>query len=198
MTVSRSNALILALAATGVFCGAAMADEKATGQFRPVKEAELPKGFPGYTPVGTVEVKQYPAYRKASVEGAGGFWTLFGHIKQNEVAMTAPVEMTYGDAEKPRVQNMAFLYERPDQGATGKQGSVEVVDVPAMTVVSIGCRGWRTEQAVNEARDRLLEWLDENRDTYTAAGSLRVMGYNSPFVPRDKQFFEVQVPVSAK
>jgi hypothetical protein len=29
-----------------------------------------------------------------------------------------------------------------------------------------------------------------------AAGSLRVMGYNSPFVPKEKNFFEVQIPVN--
>ncbi len=32
---------------------------------------------------------------------------------------------------------------------------------------------------------------------YTAAGPLRVTGYNSPFVPRDKNFFEVQIPLKA-
>jgi hypothetical protein len=29
------------------------------------------------------------------------------------------------------------------------------------------------------------------------AGPMRVMGYNSPFVPRDLNFFEVQIPVKA-
>ena len=38
----------------------AVADE-----FQPIKEAEMPKGFPTYTPVGQVEIKKYPAYRKA-------------------------------------------------------------------------------------------------------------------------------------
>ncbi len=36
--------------------------ETAKGEeFQPIKEAEMPKGFPAYTPVGEIEVKKYPA-----------------------------------------------------------------------------------------------------------------------------------------
>jgi hypothetical protein len=166
-------------------------------EFQPIKEAEMPKDFPGYTPVGQIEVKQYPAYRKASASGSSGFWTLFSHIKQNKVAMTAPVEMDYGDprSEKPRRGAMAFLYERPDQGSAGTQGNVTVVDLPAITVVSIGCRGSQTTEAIDKARSKLLEYLTERGGQYNVSGPMRVMGYNSPFVPRDKNFFEVQIPV---
>ena len=198
--------LVKALATAGLFAGFWMAALKgrliggyvASGEdFKPIKEAEMPKGFPGYTPVGQIEVKQYPAYRKASASGMAEFWTLFQHIKQNNVTMTAPVEMDYGDprAAKSKERSMSFLYERPDQGATGRQGSVEVVDVPAMTVVSIGCRGSQTGAAVAEAREKLVKWLDGKKGEYVAAGPMRVMGYNSPFVPRDKNFFEVQIPI---
>ncbi len=168
--------------------------------FQPIKEAELPKDFPGYTPVGQIEIKHYPAYRKATASGDAQFWTLFRHIKQNNVAMTAPVEMDYGDPrdEKSRQRAMAFLYEHPDQGSPGKQGSVEVTDAQPMTVASLGCRGARTRAALDEARQRLLNWLEENKDSYELAGPMRVMGYNSPFVPTSKQFFEVQLPVKAK
>jgi hypothetical protein len=153
--------------------------------------------LPGYTPVGQIEVKQYPPYRKASTSGLAEFWTLFLHIKQNDVAMTAPVEMDYGDprAAKSKERSMSFLYERPDQGSTGKQGLVEVADVPAMTVVSIGCRGERTAATVAEAREKLLKWLEEKKGDYVSIGPVRVMGYNSPFVPHNKNFFEVQIPV---
>ena len=157
----------------------------------------MPAGFPNYTPVGRIEVKQYPAYRKASASGVAEFWTLFRHIKQNNVKMTAPVEMDFGDplAKKSSNRSMSFLYERPDQGASGKQGSVEVIDVPAVQVVSIGCRGSQTAGAVAEAREKLLKYLSENKERYAIAGPMRVMGYNSPFVPRDKNYFEVQIPV---
>jgi len=168
-------------------------------QFKPIKEAELPRGFPGYTPVGQIELKDYPAYRKASTSGASGFWKLFMHIKQNSVKMTAPVEMDFGDlrAETPTKQAMSFLYERPDQGSVGTMGSVEVSDVPPMKVVSIGCRGPQTSTAIDEARQKLLKYLEENRALFVVAGPMRVMGYNSPFVPRDRNFFEVQIPVEA-
>lgn len=168
-------------------------------EFQPIKEAELPAGFPKYTPIGQIEVKHYPAHRKASASGATEFWALFRHIKQNNVSMTAPVEMDYGDprVDRTKQQSMSFFYERPDQGATGKQGGVEVVDVPAMQVVSIGCRGRQTSRAVDEAREKLLKYLAESKDRYTIAGPMRVMGYNSPFVPRDRNFFEVQIPVSS-
>jgi hypothetical protein len=164
-----------------------------------IKEAELPRGFPGYTPVGQVELKDYPAYRKASSSGAAEFWTLFMHIKQNNVKMTAPVEMDFGDpgAESPKKRRMSFLYERPDQGSAGTRESVEVSDVPPMKVLSIGCRGAQTATAIDEARQKLLKYLAVNKEKFTVAGPMRVMGYNSPFVPRDLNFFEVQIPVKA-
>jgi hypothetical protein len=167
--------------------------------FKPIKEAELPRGFPGYTPVGQIELKEYPEYRKASSSGAAEFWALFMHIQKNNVKMTAPVEMDFGDpsAEVPKKLRMAFLYERPDQGRAGKMGSVEVSDVPPMKVVSIGCRGPQTSTAIDEARQKLMKYLEENRDVLAVAGPMRVMGYNSPFVPRDRNFFEVQIPVKS-
>lgn len=175
----------------------ATSDGPSAEQFQPVKEAEMPSGFPTYTPVGQIEIKEYPAYRKASARGAASFWTLFQHIKRNNVAMTAPVEMDYGDplAPEKNERSMSFLYERADQGSPGRQGNVEVVDIPATTVVSIGCRGARTESAVDEAREKLMAWLHEKKGEYVVSGPLRVMGYNSPFVPRDKNFFEVQIPI---
>ncbi len=169
-----------------------------TSAFRPIKEADMPKGFPDYTPVGTIEVKQYPAYRKASASGGGSFWTLFQHIKSNDIAMTAPVEMTYSaeSGERPREQKMAFLYGSTDLGSPGKDGAVEVADVPPMTVVSLGLRGARSESAFADARKKLDDWLAANADRYQPAGPMRVMGYNSPFVPRDRQFWEVQIPIA--
>jgi hypothetical protein len=176
---------------------AAARNEAPAQQFQPIKEAEMPSGFPTYTPVGQIEIKKYPAYRKALTRGPARFWTLFQHIKRNNVAMTAPVEMDYGDplAPEKNERSMSFLYERADQGSPGRQGSVEVLDIPAMTVVSIGCRGARTESAIADAREKLMAWLHEKQGEFAAVGPLRVMGYNSPFVPQDKSFFEVQLPI---
>jgi len=199
LTKRFSFAIGLTFSAAAVFLlpGSSSAVDDAT--FRPVVEAPLPEGFPDYAPVGKIVVKEYPAYRMAKADGGNSFWTLFRHIKANDIAMTAPVEMQYGDAEadRPSAQTMAFLYQSTDQGKLGQQGRVDVVDVPPMTAVSIGVRGARTQSSVTQCRERLQSWLDENKDQYEAVGELRVLGYNSPFVPRSKNFFEVEIPVRA-
>jgi hypothetical protein len=195
---------LLALAITAVpFTGLltlASLHARANGDaddFQPIVEAEMPEGFPQHTPVGEVQVKRYPAYRKAQadVETGNAFWKLFTHIKKNDVAMTAPVEMTYYGDRAAKERAMSFLYGSSDLGAPGRQGSVEVVDVSPMIVVSTGVRGPRTKQAVDTARQRLEAWLTANGDDYEADGELRVMAYNSPFVPRDRNFFEVEIPI---
>jgi hypothetical protein len=165
--------------------------------FKPVVEAPLPDGFPTYTPVGKIEVKRYPSYRKAETSGRVAFWTLFEHISSAGVEMTAPVEMTYREDGAPvgREQAMAFLYVNRNIGTPGQKGKVEVVDVPAATVVSIGMRGRRTDEALVQAEQRLRNWLEANKGKYEQNGAVRVMGYNSPFVASDRQFYEVQIPV---
>lgn len=167
--------------------------------FQPIKEAEQPNGFPTPTTVGEVEVKQYPAYRKAQTDMSPNraFWTLFSHIKKNDIAMTAPVEMGYDNvrAAEPKEKDMAFLYGQPSLGNIGKDGSVDVVDVPSMTVVSTGVRGIQNTESLIDARHRLEAWLESNKDTWIAAGPLRTMAYNSPFIQQDRNYFEVQIPI---
>jgi len=166
--------------------------------FRLRVEAEQPEGFPSPTPVGEIELKQYPVYRKAQTESSpnAAFWKLFTHIKRNDIAMTAPVEMQYeAAADSPRQQNMAFLYGKPDMGETGKVASVDVLDVPQMTVVSLGVRGPQNQRSVLEAQRQLEAWLKANDATWIATGPLRTMGFNSPFVPREQNYFEVQIPI---
>jgi hypothetical protein len=164
-------------------------------------EAPLPEGFPEPTPVGEIRVKEYPAYRLAKTPAVNdnvAFFTLFGHIQKNEIAMTAPVEMTLGEGgEKPRMESMAFLYRSVRQGAQGKQGVVDVVDVPAGKAVAIGLRGDMRGERTADARKRLEAWLKEHPE-YEPAGPPRVMGYNGPSVPVRDRFFEVEVPVREK
>jgi len=173
-----------------------------TLQFQPLLEASLPEDFPDPTPVGEIIVKRYPAYRMAEVgmDEGRAFWTLFGHIKRNNIAMTAPVQMGYRAKEEnaPKQDSMAFLYGKAELGTPGEEGKVTIKDVPAMTVVSLGLRGGRTPDKVAEARKRLLVWLDEHADRYAPAGEIRVMGYNSPFVFGNRRFFEVEIPIEEK
>jgi len=192
------------IAVVGGAFACSMAGSTATGEmsadesFQPIKEANMPEGFPAPAGVGEIVVKQYPAYRKAETAHGprGGFWTLFQHIKRNDVAMTAPVEMAYRtDVEQPTPTTMAFLYGSQDLGSAGQQGRVSVADVPAMTTVSVGVRGPRTTEAVQQALAQLEQWMQENAERFEASGSPRVMAYNSPFVPRRNNFFEVEIPL---
>lgn len=169
------------------------------------KEAKLPAGWPDLTPVGEIQVKQYPPYREAVVtdeqaaaEQGAMFNVLFEHIKANDIAMTAPVDLTYertGQADEPKMRSMAFLYDVPDRGPTGEQGPVTVRDVPAMRAVSIGVRGRYDEATFERNIDKLRRWLAD-QSAYAASGPPRLLGYNSPFVPFFWRYGEVQIPIA--
>lgn len=171
-------------------------------RFQVLNESPLPDGFPAPTPVGELRVQQYPAYRLARtdmtfIEGRA-FWTLFNHIKAREIAMTAPVELTYQPDSTSKKQSMAFLYRSPQQGSVGQASGVDVIDVPASTAVSIGVRGDATSERVASAKQRLDVWLQAHAGEYEAAGPLRVLAYNSPFTADAKKFTEVQIPLRLK
>ena len=167
-------------------------------RFEPMREAETPAGWPTPTTVGEVELKRYPAYRMARADGAGntGFFTLFNHIKRNDIAMTAPVQMDYERTDGSSSGAMGFLYGSTATGRTGRDGAVEVVDVPASQVASLGVRGPLGSRALEDARAALAAWLALHPE-WTAAGPVRSMGWNSPFVARERQYFEVQLPLTA-
>jgi hypothetical protein len=173
-------------------------------RFEPLIEAPLPEGFPEPTPAGEIRTQKYPQYRLAKTDmtffQSRAFWTLFNHIKKHEIAMTAPVEMQYAtDPDgRPKESSMAFLYRSTQQGSPGVEDEVEVMDIPAHLAVSIGLRGDATKARVADAKRRLEQWIADHAAEYEASGALRVMGYNSPFVPDAKRFTEVQIPVRAK
>jgi hypothetical protein len=141
-------------------------------------------------------VKEYPVYRMAwAVGGRGAFWTLFQHIKRNDIAMTAPVEMTMEvEGDDMREVDMAFLYESTDLGDLGRQGAVEVRDRDAATVLSIGLNGPLTPAKTRAAREAVDARLADLPD-WASSGEWRLLGYNSPMVPASKRFYEIQVRV---
>ncbi len=171
-------------------------------RFEPLREAPNPEAWPAFTPVGEIEVKTYPAYRmvRSPMSGANSmsaFWKLFEHIQTKSIPMTAPVQVDYR-AEKddyPTPGSMAFLYEHATKGSPGVDGRVEVVDVAAVTVISIGARGGDSRLRIEQLRERLEDWLHANRGAYRVAGPMRTMGWNSPSVRGDRRYFEVQIPV---
>jgi hypothetical protein len=158
-------------------------------------ESPLPKGWPEPGPFDQVVRKKYPAYRAAfTTEGSpnGGFWKLFKHIERKGIPMTAPVEMKLdaGEQKKAKMEQMAFLYQSPEVGATGPDGAqVEVRDVPAREALSYTWQGGRDNAATSRARKALDEELAK---LGLKASGYRLLGYNSPFVPRSRQTFELQ------
>jgi uncharacterized surface protein with fasciclin (FAS1) repeats len=171
------------------------AQPKAEG-FQPLIEAELPKGFPAPGPVGETVLKDYPKYRAARADGRASFWKLFNHIKKNKIAMTAPVEMAVSEnGGQLEQQGMAFLYANPDLGRTGADGSVDVVDLDPIRVLSHGIRGPMTDEKLQAAKVAIRERLGSAASGLQRDGEWRLLGYNSPMVPAAKRFWELQLPV---
>jgi len=168
--------------------------------FKPKVEAPVPAGFPAPTPIGVVEIKKLPVYRMAKVanSGLGGnnFFTLFNHIKKNNIEMTAPVEMTMAEKNgKYTESSMAFLYQETTLGKTGPQGNVAVLDTTECMVASIGMIGSPKSESMESARRWLVEKIKNAPEAYEIAGELKVMGYNSPFIPEKLRYYEVQLPL---
>ncbi len=168
--------------------------------FKPKVEAPVPAGFPAPSPVGVVEIKKLPVYRMAKVanSGLGGnnFFTLFNHIKKNKIEMTAPVEMTMAEKNgKYTESSMAFLYQETTLGKVGPQGNIAVLDTTECMVASIGMRGSPSSENIESARRWLIEKIKSAPEAYEIAGELKVMGYNSPFMPEKLRYYEVQLPL---
>jgi effector-binding domain-containing protein len=200
---SRSRSFWLWLAAAaGVAAGTTACGQEANVQ-RPwmFSEAKLPEGFPAAGPVDEVIVKTYPAHRLARVRTEGDdngmFMKLFRHIERNEIKMTAPVEMSWQQAADKEPVAMAFLYATPSIGTPGadpEDPRVVVEDIPEIKVVSIGLRGGYDQATFNRGAKRLEAWLTEHPE-WKAAGDLRTLAYNSPFVPGFAKYSEVQLPL---
>jgi hypothetical protein len=168
--------------------------------FKPKVEAPVPAGFPAPSPVGVVEIKKLPVYRMAKVanSGLGGnnFFTLFNHIKKNKIEMTAPVEMTMAEKNgKYTESSMAFLYQETTLGKVGPQGNIAVLDTKECMVASIGMRGSPSSENIESAKRWLIEKIKNAPEAYEIAGELKVMGYNSPFMPEKLRYYEVQLPL---
>jgi len=177
-------------------------------------DEHLPAGYPRPTPPSAIEIKEYPAVRRAVVNmkaapGRGrdfAFFPLFNHITKRGIAMTSPVEMDVPgfkagdpdsatrDLKEQEGWSMAFLYRTADLGPTGKDGVVEVVDQPAMTVLSIGIQGDYWPGDLPAVMAKLETWL-AGQSQWKAAGGARIMGYNGPNIPATRRWGEVQLPI---
>ena len=160
-------------------------------------EVDLPAGFPAPGPADVVQFKHYPAYRVARAEGRGAFGQLFRHITKHDIAMTAPVEMTLDESgDDVREVDMMFMYARPDMGSLGADDTVEVMDLPPVTVFSLGRFGDRGDAVQADVLAEVHAAVAAD-PLWEPAGPGRLFGYSSPFVPRERRYWEVQVPVRA-
>ncbi len=172
----------------------------------------LPDGYPRPTSPGAIELKTYPTLRLAETSGAMfpdlassiGFWRLFRHIRSRDIAMTAPVEMSYpglavDGTDTGGAWSMAFLYRRASLGPVGPAGSVVVRDSVPATFLSAGAIGGYGTDEVRRVLGTLRLALSE-LGTWKAEGPVRVLHYNGPEVRDGLRWFEVQIavrPVSA-
>lgn len=178
-----------------------------TAAWRPPNEAGLPEGFPAPTAPGEVRVKFYPRVRGAFARVRGrfdgatrrAFWTLFRHIKQEGIAMTAPVLAHYSERvydDEQGATDVAFLYPSRQSGPIRQGDIVRVSDLGTMAVVSVGVMGRYDMQTMRAALDRLDTWLSENGGTWQRAGTPRRLMYQRPsFWKGSRIFSEVQIPI---
>lgn len=186
---------------TALLCPAAAigdentADQDETADFEILMESPQPEGWPEPGPAFEITVKHFPAYRAAVKEGGNGFWPLFRHISDRDIPMTAPVEMDMEEDDGQfRMTNMAFLYQSIEVGEAGEvENGVEVIDYPAISVVSYGSNGNYNQRKIDEILEQIDAYLETVSDEWQATGEMRVMGYNSPMVRTEQRYYEVQV-----
>ena len=172
-----------------------------------INEGPLPEGFPPPSEVGQIVEKCYPLCRTYSAEGSNAFMRCFTYLTKHKHEMTAPVIMDYKRREpsdKPKaianfdamdINRMHFVLERPLLDEPKNEGAVVVADMPTMRVLSIAFQGQLSADTREQAEKKLAAEIESRKDL-TVIGPYRVLGYNSPFVPKDKAFWEIQVPIT--
>lgn len=201
MTAAVASAIPVLAVPPSKFETASSKSKPSMAEAKYVSESPLPEGWPQPGPFYQVTRKNYPAYRAAITADSnsnGGFWRLFKHIEKNEIPMTSPVEMKMDDADPSgmKMEEMLFLYQSPKVGKTGADGAqIEVKDMPALRTLSYAWQGPRDKAAIARARQAIDAELAKNK---LKATGYRIFGYNSPFIPRGKQTFELQAVLSAR
>ncbi len=152
-----------------------------------IAEAPLADGWPMPGEPDAISLVDLPAHRAA--EGPG-FWSLFLHISVGKLPMTAPVVMPTDGA---RARSMRFVYPRADTGPAPTAQGIRIVDVAPQRVLRITRRGSAAKDDLGPLAERLRTAATERG--LRATGEPWLCGYNSPGVPRDRQTWELMLPV---
>ncbi|NEO32589.1 MAG: ABC transporter substrate-binding protein [Symploca sp. SIO3C6] len=174
--------------------------------------APLPAGFPPPTADGEIEVKQYPAYRAATVRYSGelsqaansSFNPLYSHISSNDISMTAPVETRYpastleagemGSEDEQGEAYVSFLYRNTEVYPEQVSQNIQVEDIQPMMVVSLGLKGSYSYSSYQQNIKQLQSWLAQHPE-YEVVGLPRRFFYDAPFVPEALKRSEIQIPI---
>lgn len=136
------------------------------------------------------------------------FWKCFQHLQEHEHEMTAPVLWDYQHRDAPappleerlagsvQVERLHFVLEDPTRDEPGEYGAVTVSDAPEMQVLSVAFQGRLTAEVVRDCENKLQASLAE-REGWESAGPPRILGYNSPMIPEQRRYWEVQLPIQA-
>ena len=105
--------------------------------------------------------------------------------------MTTPVEVQIAPGKM-----YFWVAEDQKEKATNGNDRVTVVDVPKRKVASIGSRGSYSKSNYDQAKSKLLEWVESN-DSIILAGEPYAVYWSGPFTPWFLKSFEVHVLVSS-
>ena len=149
------------------------------------------------THVGEFEIKDLPAARLIACQTDAAYFEdnnrlfrpLFQYISSRDISMTTPVE-----AEMNPGVMYFYIGAEVSNAALDATESVSVHELPERRVASFGVRGGYSEHNFNKASAKLSAWLLKNQD-YKAAGTVRGIFWNGPFIPSFFKRFEVHIPV---
>ena len=151
------------------------------------------------TVVGEIQLMNLPAAKLIEAGREGSYFqqsnklfrSLFKYIKENEIAMTVPVEGDLGTAR------MRFHVGKDAPTDIESSESVSVVELPARMVVSIGGKGSYKEKNVSKSQLKLESWLNDH-PSLEKAGEAYAVFWNAPFTPWFMKRFDVHIPVRQK
>lgn len=149
------------------------------------------------TDVGVIEIKELPPCSVIVARSDKPYFDrvdnlfspLFNYIKQNEIAMTIPVE-----AEIEPGAMYFYLGTEAAKRDLPQTGGVQIKALPTRMVASIGTRGSYKEANFLKAREKLQAWLAAQTE-YEATGPARAIYWNGPFTLPALKRGEIHIPV---